>query len=518
MKKKLFVSGAILAASIFGILQLSLASDLIHLLHFSGSKGDMGLQCTDCHDMHFGNPAPFLLRLDSCTPCHSPDGAHDGINDPDIGVLVESNWPINNGGLSAIFDANGQLKPGKENWCLGCHDDGTSTVQGIDAPNIAGKTVTGDWQSPETYIDTGFASAASLIDGDTFTGNADGETADLIFDLGSSQDVTHLRIYNNGPTKSPFEVYGSNDLTNWKKILYGRTVISARPYWRVVGRGWSETKLDDFSPVRYIKLVRFSTRALGDRGLREFEYRSNISYGYTSTGHNINCDYCHDTASMHIDSTAQTYSFASNNYTEGYRLADLVVDSVTVPALEVPRVDCNDKESTKASNDFALCVTCHDKYNLLGDAYGTGDYLKDPLQTFFRNDSKTDENGNVVNMHIRHLRGKGPCGNANSWDSDWDGVADSPQSCTACHNVHGSPNPAMTRHGELASTPGTTDKVPMLNFAYLGADGKADPELMDRSLSTGGVTQYYEGGPGTVEKNKTCKMCHGDSQTFIRMP
>ena len=76
----------------------------------------------------------------------------------------------------------------------------------------------------------------------------------------------------------------------------------------------------------------------------------------------------------------------------------------------------------------------------------------------------------------------------------------------------------MTRHGELVSTPGTTDKVPMLNFAYLNTSGVVDPDLMDRANSTGGETQYYRGGPGTVDKNNTCKMCHNDKTSFTRTP
>ncbi|MEW5802887.1 MAG: hypothetical protein AB1847_12380 [bacterium] len=36
-----------------------------------------------------------------------------------------------------------------------------------------------------------------------------------------------------------------------------------------------------------------------------------------------------------------------------------------------------------------------------------------------------------------------------------DALVDSRISCPACHNVHGSPNPVMIRHGELISTPAT---------------------------------------------------------------
>lgn len=473
------------------------------------------IQCHFSHDSGTADPQAAFPRAipNACNNCHSPGGAYDGVSDPQLGALNNLD-----GMESAIYDTEGLLKPGKEEWCLTCHDDGASSIHGVTAPNIAGKTVTGAWQSPTGFISSGFESAATLIDGDTNTGNSAGETDDLIFDLGSTRDITHIRIYNNGPSKSLFEVYGSNDLQNWKRILYGRRVEAAIPYWKVAGRGWFETRLDDFAPTRYVKLVRISQWPLEDRGLREFEYKADLSYGYMVSGHKMSCDYCHDTTSIHTDSLSRTYSAVDNNYSTGYRLSDVLAGADAVPALEIPRTECNDEENTKAGNDFALCFSCHDKGSLLGDAYGTGDFLKKPLQTFFRNDTKIDANGNPTNAHLYHLKGKGPCGNSQSWDSDWDGIPDSPQSCTACHNVHGSPNPAMTRHGELASTPGTTDKVPMINFAYLDANGVVDTNLMDRSASTGSETQFYSGGPGTVEKNFTCKMCHSDKVATSRTP
>ncbi len=452
--------------------------------------------------------------------CHGADGEYDGVTDPEIGAKFNKGTEVNpNEWVSDIYDADGLLKPGKENWCLGCHGDGFAEIHGVQAPNIAGKTIVeGTWKNPETYVDTGFTSAGALLDGDSSTGNEGGETQDLIFDLGSVQDITHIRIFNSEPAKSLFEVYGSTDQANWKRIIYGQRIAGAKPYWNITGQGWFDTRLDDFSPIRYVKLVRVSRSALPEKGLREFEYKADLSYGYMVSGHKVACDYCHDTKSIHLDSIARTYSAAENNYTDGYRLADVVVENESVPALEVPRVACNSGDHPKTDNDFALCFTCHDKQNLLGDAYGQGDYQKIPLQTYFRNDASPDENGNTVNAHLVHLQNRGRCGNSATWDSDWDGTPDSPISCMACHNVHGSPSPAMVRHGELASTPGTSDKVPMLNFKYYDAEGHPDAELMDTMQSTGGVLIFYGGGPGSVAKNKTCNMCHGDKKPYTRTP
>ncbi len=490
--------------------------DVVHQVHLSGEQGDMDLRCTGCHapvwDESF---ATLSMNLDpeSCNGCHSPGGFFDGVNDPVIGALNNIDTVE-----STIYDANGILLPGKEAWCLTCHDDGHSTVNGVSAPNIAGKSINGPWKNPVGVVENGFTSADALVDGDLFTGNDAGETDDLIFDLGSEQVITHIRMYTSGQKSSFLQVYGSTDQVQWKRMYYGNAVRVARPFWNVTEEGWVETRIDDFSPVRYVKLVRASKSRVLDRIFREFEYKSDFSYGYLVSGHKVACDYCHDTTGLHTDGLSRTYTAAQKNYSLGYRLADVVAGTDSVPALEVPREDCNDTQQTRFGNDFALCFTCHDKYNLLGDGGGTGDFLKNPLQTFFMDKEGRDKNGNIRNSHLRHLRGKGYCGNVSTWDSDWDGIEDSPISCAACHNVHGSPSPAMMRHGELVSTPGTTDKVPMLNFVYLDAGGVPNTDMMDRAGSTGAKTQFYRAGPGSVGKNHSCKMCHNDQTSYQRTP
>ncbi len=488
------------------------AGTAIHDTHVNGLKGDFGLECLDCHKTVWTEYFSIIFVLDEegCVQCHSPDGAYDGMNDPDIGAL--NNLPGNYSSESLIYDENGMLRPGKENWCLGCHDDGTSSARDVAAPNIAGKSLSGDWLSPTAVVENDFQGAENLIDGDLATGNVAENDPEVIFDLGTAQDITHVRLNVVLDKATQWQVYGSNDLVTWDRILYGSSFIAGQANWQVgPAQGWVDYRLDKFDPVRYVKLVRLFTHSLVPvDSLVEFEYKANI--------HKISCDNCHDTTSIHVDGIAQTYKSDLNNYTDGYRLADVVVGSDIVPALEIPRVDCNDSDGVKNDNDFALCLSCHDPYNLLGDAYGVGDFYQNPPATNFRNDAKVDANGNVANDHLRHLAGRGACGNSMDWDSDWDGVADSPQSCTACHNVHGSPNPAMTRHGELTSIPGTSGKVPMFNFQYLNSEGKVDPDLHDVMESTGGQTQFYSGGPGTPEKNNTCRMCHNDKVTYTRTP
>ena len=509
-----------------------------HSTHTENDSDDLkgpNIACGDCHDIEnypyfksgTGNPPYDLSGTDACDNCHSAGGSINGINDATVGA--KENW--NNG----IYETEGAtLKSGKDKWCAGCHDDEPANSQfdgtGVPAPNIAGRFISvddGAWTSPVDIVaeNTTMLNADILIDGNINTGISAGPGGTtVVFDLGGSVDVTHIRLYtannsgNRGPTVR-WGVYGSNDLVNWTPILLGDGVIFARPAWLTGGEaGWNESRLDMFIPVQYIKLEKRSPWPTGATTQLEFEYKADLQYGYYETGHKIECDNCHNIGSAHFDGISQTYNASLNNYQAGYRLRNVEVGEETVSPMEIPRVGNNWGEYPKTSNDFALCFDCHDKYNLLGDAYGTDDFFKDPLQTNFRNENHVDANGNVTNEHLRHLKGRGHMGNAMDWDSDWNGIGDSPQSCTACHNVHGSPTLAMTRHGELVSTPGTMDKVPLFNVRHINTNGTLDYELSNVLETIGAQTQFYAPGPGTQGKNNMCNMCHNDLIIYYRTP
>jgi len=115
-----------------------------------------GLSCTDCHDRDSAllpktnppYPYPYFKNLDSsgnhtlaetdiCDLCHSPGGAYDGVNHPYIGA--KNSWERDSL-VSGVYDGSA-LKHSKEKWCVGCHDDDPSVVNGISAPNIAGDDV-----------------------------------------------------------------------------------------------------------------------------------------------------------------------------------------------------------------------------------------------------------------------------------------------------------------------------------------------------------------------------------------
>ncbi len=93
---------------------------------------DPPLDCGDCHGIY--NPPAFadgqnLENTIVCDGCHSPNGGYDGV------AMAKDNW------YSGVYNSN-ILQAGKEIWCATCHDEGTSVISGVNAPNIAGDGVT----------------------------------------------------------------------------------------------------------------------------------------------------------------------------------------------------------------------------------------------------------------------------------------------------------------------------------------------------------------------------------------
>ncbi|MDY6893311.1 MAG: cytochrome c3 family protein [Chloroflexota bacterium] len=215
------------------------------------------------------------------------------------------------------------------------------------------------------------------------------------------------------------------------------------------------------------------------------------TYGYYVSGHgmrdSVECSDCHDEDTVHLDGNSRTYVAGSTSYQSSYRLDY----SMTIP-LSVGDLFGEDK--------FELCFQCH-YYDAIFDNFS-------PYQTNFR-----DEN-DATNSHRQHL-----IAGAAKWDSDWDMTIDSRISCTACHNVHGSPVPRGIRHGELISTPGTTDKVPALDFRWYESNGSTITTVLSESRY-GDMPPLGGMGMGSIADSKVCNGCHGGMGeiTYYRVP
>lgn len=406
-----------------------------HHIHLGAYPRGVNIHCTVCHrSFKFGSPhqkpmqfadEKIFSETSVCDTCHSPGGLYDGVDDLLLGA--KPNWS------SGIY-ANNAVKEEKAEWCVTCHDDQPSIVSAISAPNIAGKSFGGDWETPIGIVSSNFSEAELLIDGNLTTGNTDSGNY-IIFDLGQSADLSHLGLYTDSNSSACWIVSGSDDLADWSRLLYGQSVLFAGPVWQTGPvDGWNEIRLDLFLTVRYLKLERISPWPLGAGALTEFQIKRNLTYGYYATGHKIRCDSCHDMKWPHFDSISQTYRAHLNNYQAGYRLRTVEVDGNQVLPMEIPRIkDLNWGDYPRTSNDFALCFDCHDKYALLSDAYGsdgkagTNDAFEDAnIPTNFRNGDYfdpgdyIDPNFFVANEHLRHLRERYYGGMAYDWDSDWD--------------------------------------------------------------------------------------------------
>lgn len=216
---------------------------------------------------------------------------------------------------------------------------------------------------------------------------------------------------------------------------------------------------------------------------------SSQTYGYNVNGHGPKgfvCADCHDLAVTHLDGEARTYSASAspNNYRAGYRLNE---------DMAVPR---NGQIFPAA---FKLCTNCHLYTNIIGSTSN------------FRDDFR------VRNYHQMHLE----------WwpalicsDSDFDGPGgtggcssgtckDSAMTCIICHNVHGANgNSEMIRHGELISSPGTTNKVPALDFHWYKADGVTQTTVYNDSRY-GGLLCGIE---PDISINHVCYGCHATGE------
>jgi hypothetical protein len=121
-----------------------------HLAHLTAAYGpQLDTSCDVCHVVPYTGvfiDGQDLANTAVCDPCHSPDGAYDGVNGPYIGA--KTNW------VSGVYDGSA-LQHSKEKWCVGCHDEepATSKADVVDrqaciddpecavAPNVIGDDV-----------------------------------------------------------------------------------------------------------------------------------------------------------------------------------------------------------------------------------------------------------------------------------------------------------------------------------------------------------------------------------------
>ncbi len=392
-----------------------------HATHMGGVHGPNITSCFDCHSTlsggtHQNDQASFatgtdangddnidLSETDVCDACHSPDGAYDGVNAPAFGA--KANW------ADGIYEA-GSLPADKAEWCAGCHDMGTSVIQGVDAPPVAGDDSTWGYYT-SGHGRSGIVACTDCHDPQTphIDGNA--------------------RTYEVSPTGVV------NPYTGSYRLTIGLDV--PRP-----STGQQEPEVERYE-------LCFSCHhpdvVLGDPLLdpagdfyRE-NYATNFRHdplGYGSWGHGGNGVVMLETAtetSLVFDWWQEDTGRGSPGSERSYLLPDI---NQTEFIYEV--LDPNNWEpwfyqdpvdvvpgSTMLSDNPAL-------WNGGQTAYAFG----------------------LPNSHYFHLSNIGGWWD---WDSDWDGEFgengyESTRSCPTCHNVHGSTYRGMIRDGQLVGVTG----------------------------------------------------------------
>ncbi|MEW6182480.1 MAG: cytochrome c3 family protein [Bacillota bacterium] len=488
--------------------------DQSHATHFdtTGKGPDIPEDETGCSVCH----AAYIpvLNANACDTCHSPGGAFDGVNDPDTGALA--NW------AAGVYKMDGRtLKSGKEHWCAGCHDNGTS----FSKPKIA-DVIVDNLDAAFTPSEAAWVHTTSQpyqfygADCQYHSAGGDGSaTATWVPDIAIPGDYRVYARWTSNSYRATSVPYTINDAagahTVWvNQQLNGGTWYLLGTYNFAAGTSGSVVLADNatggtniiadavwFENIYYSGT--YAPNVIGD----------NSSYGYYINGHKQSCTVCHDPAIRHIDHKYRTYEVTEGtpcevvtSYEDGYRLADVAGKRpMVVPKASVVNPNVLDPD------EFALCFKCH----VSGPVLSTT-----PENTNFHRD--TDPYNR--NFHWYHLSMQ-----QQIWDSDWDAVISDTQStwgdsldsmagCTTCHNVHGSPTPTMIRHGELISSPGTTNKVPSFDFAYAREVGVRDSTITSAYPDSVGGNLRFNGYAERPNGNYVCGDCHGGYVYYYRTP
>ncbi|RKZ15615.1 hypothetical protein DRQ50_07245, partial [bacterium] len=205
-----------------------------HGRHIGGGSGNnLDLACDYCHTQNpsvFQDGQPFASTT-VCNECHSPDGVIDGVDDPAVGA--RTNWS------DGVYDGD-VLTAGKENWCSGCHDLGTSVIEGVTAPPVAGDatwgySATGHGRSNTVDCLDCHDATTQHIDGvdNTYTAVLDNHQAGYrLSDVNGGSPMVIPRI--DGNTWGPFADPPYYDLCfecHDKYALFGGPLAPAGPYY-----------------------------------------------------------------------------------------------------------------------------------------------------------------------------------------------------------------------------------------------------------------------------------------------
>jgi len=487
-----------------------------HLVFLRGpGMGGDASPCLNCHTS--GSPGTGDVDLDTCNSCHSPDGAYDGVNDPNVGAL--NNWEdigFSTGATqSLIYESNGALRAGKEKWCATCHDEEEySPESGVLIDNF--ETYTDDAGLRANWASRQDAQNRFLEPQSTGAAGPDGSQCmrvklnwnnDLTYDYGSifrdyvpsidltDMDAVNLHLKVSDPSKIDqikVQLRKDPEGTFCAASVNGYQLSTG-------GDGWTKFRLPraSFNDTTWGLVDKIRIRILENDpsgGHLEYVYFDNMyfskggpnvigdnqTYGYYVTGHNFsNCTWCHDPNSDHIDGESlPTLEYVKNTPNPtNFRFYD-------DPAKQL-RLPYNYYNTTGYNNqDFALCYWCHSETSLIGDVWGDNTNFKD------RNAGTCGMQKNYHNVHVYGFA-----------DDMW------PQTCIHCHDPHGQRNPAMTRK----------DMGDILAFDANGCEvtdeeGRHDPDI-NKGLALQSSLVALADGPNYINSS-SCAACHQPGNVY----
>jgi hypothetical protein len=447
---------------------------------------------------------------------------YDGMNDPNVGAL--NNWE--NIGLpeeatqSMIYDGSA-MGCGKEKWCAACHDsssvgelvfavddfegyisssdlrtvwvgkhDAVSTTQRFN-PNLSASSVPDPQGSESMEVDVWWEKS-------TLEYGSVQRVYNPVLDLDEANAVgfwlrvestsrfsnIKVRITNNsGTSVTSIATVDFNDFGmvawEWKWIQLYREDFTNNADWSSVEKIQFRARENYVTSSYHVSFWLDDIKFLNSSPLPPAPnvVGDNQTWGYYVTGHKMNCSWCHDVNSDHIDdSRLSIFEYIKNTANPtNFRFYS---DPNMQMELPYSRVYGTEK--------FALCYKCHE------ESWLTESANPDPnpgLMTNFREDDDWMPATTEHNLHRYHLM-------------DGDVLIAGYTTCVLCHDPHGQWNPAMNRieNGDLA-------------YSYL-TGGDIPDRVVD--ANTNDVPDWYDpevnrwGSMKAEWDSSFCIACHND--------
>jgi len=397
-----------------------------HPIHLDAAdpRGPGEMECTDCHEedafpkFASGTDSDDSGRIeldetDVCDTCHSPGGSYNGV-EPEPAPSGEQSVGAKDNWVSHVYETTSTVSPGKERWCVGCHDGDSdvvgeepSLIDGVYAPPVAGNEDEGyiygtGWgfyetghglAASETIPSNGFDTGAGLECGDCHDysqPHIDGESRSFVGTDTPDDYRTDYRldlVDGDDPMLVPWPGGNvSNSADNYRLC----TQSGCHDPYPFVNENASDRRTNFWKDAGYYSSVRdkwfYNMHTFHLGFLNQFRWSADWSGPNTSC---INCVTCHNVHGSQYLGMIQDGSLISDTVTRTPGLKMWYLDD-EVSAWEGNPTPPNPEDVTLAMSDGwiwspgtagNLCLGCHgglntsDKPRTLWQDYGLAPVL-----------------------------------------------------------------------------------------------------------------------------------------------